>query len=197
MIWFTSDIHFGHQNILEYTDRPFVNINEHDEAIIDRYNNKVQQGDVCYFLGDIFFGCSTEKARDYLSRMRGTKILIKGNHDKNKDVWYYQVGFDVVLEQAQIRLGQKIVHLSHYPFEAPWYKKIYYWIKSRKYRNFKSKKYRNIPDDGKWLLCGHVHTSRKIIAKRTLHIGLDAWDCYPISATEVLQTIDKEESLSR
>jgi calcineurin-like phosphoesterase family protein len=192
-VWFTSDWHFGHQNILEYTDRPYRSIDEHDEALIENYNNRVQQGDVCYFLGDMFFSCSTEKARDYLSRMCGTKILIKGNHDKNKDLWYYSIGFDVVLESAKIRLGQKIVHLSHYPFRAPWYKRLYWHIKSPKYRNYKSRKYRNVPNDGNYLLHGHTHTNKKING-RAVHVGLDAWDCKPVSATEILELINKEHN---
>lgn len=192
-IWFTSDIHFGHQNILEYTDRPFLNIDTHDAGIIEKYNSKVQQGDLCYFLGDIFFGCSTEKARDYISRMRGTKVLIKGNHDKNKDVWYYSIGFDVVLESAQIRLGKGIVQLSHFPFKLSWYKRMKLFIMSKKYRTFKRFKYKNLPYEGKYLLHGHTHDSSKVRGK-AIHVGLDAWDCYPVSATHILQLIDKERN---
>lgn len=192
-IWFTSDCHFGHENILEYTNRPYSNINEHDEGIITNYNNKVQQGDLCYFLGDMFFGCSTQKARDYMSRMRGTKVLIKGNHDKNKDIWYYDIGFDVVLEGARIRLGQKIVHLSHYPYRAPWYKRMMFFFNNRKKHLYKSRKYRNLNDDGSYLLHGHTHLSRKING-RAIHVGLDAWECKPVSATEILELINKEHN---
>lgn len=144
-----------------------------------------------YFLGDVFF-CSEARAKDITSRLHGTKILIKGNHDKNKDVWYYRIGFDVVLENATIRLGQKMVNLSHYPYQKPWYLRLWYHIKSRKYRNYKSRKYKNMVDDGRYLCHGHVHTNRKING-REIHIGLDAWDYKPVSATTILELINKTE----
>lgn len=190
MIYFTSDIHFGHENILKYTNRPYTSIKEHDLDIIAKYNSVVQDNDVCYFLGDIFFGYDTKGATEIIKSMKGTKVLVKGNHDKNKDIWYYSIGFDVVLLNAQIKLGQKTVNLSHYPWRAPWYKRLYWHITSRKHRDYKSRKYKNLPQDGNWLLHGHTHRPEKVSGNKSIHIGLDAWDCTPVSATKILELMN-------
>lgn len=80
--FFTSDLHFGHNNILKFDNRPFNNILEHDDELIRRWNNKVSKGDVVYVLGDLFWK-PTEKhtAEDILKKLNGQIILIKGNHD--------------------------------------------------------------------------------------------------------------------
>ena len=78
--WFISDTHFGHANILEYERkaRPFENLSEMHEAIIERWNNVVHKFDKVFHLGDFCFG------RDNVSiaaRLNGQKRLIMGNHD--------------------------------------------------------------------------------------------------------------------
>ena len=81
--FFTSDLHFGHNNIVKFDNRPFNNVLEHDDELIRRWNNKVSNGDVVYVLGDLFWK-PTEKytAEDILKKLNGQIILIKGNHDK-------------------------------------------------------------------------------------------------------------------
>jgi len=78
--WFTSDTHFGHQGILEYEkeSRPFNSVEEMNEAIINRWNNCVSYNDIVYHLGDVAFG---KKNLAHVGRLKGTKILIMGNHD--------------------------------------------------------------------------------------------------------------------
>jgi calcineurin-like phosphoesterase family protein len=53
-VWFTSDFHFGHANIIRYCDRPFSSVAEMDEAILDRLNSCVKTMDHLYFLGDFW-----------------------------------------------------------------------------------------------------------------------------------------------
>ena len=52
----TSDLHFGHKNILEYDKRPFSSIEEHDESLIENWNSLVRPQDLVYCLGDITLG---------------------------------------------------------------------------------------------------------------------------------------------
>jgi calcineurin-like phosphoesterase family protein len=78
--WFTSDLHLGHKNILEYEKeaRPFNNLDEMHAAIIDRWNSVVNSKDVVYVVGDFAFGKHNIKIANSLN---GKKKLVMGNHD--------------------------------------------------------------------------------------------------------------------
>ena len=58
-IFFTSDTHFGHTNIIKYCKRPFNSLEEHDETLIKNWNNKVGENDIIFHLGDFAFGRKT------------------------------------------------------------------------------------------------------------------------------------------
>lgn len=83
MVWFTADIHFGHSNILGFHDRSSLGktIEEHDESIIQMWNDTVAKKDTIYILGDIGL-VDGDRLRRILHRLNGNKILIKGNHDR-------------------------------------------------------------------------------------------------------------------
>lgn len=88
-IWFTSDHHFGHKNILVFEPeaRPFKTVEEMNETLIDRWNSVVRKGDIVYHLGDFAFGkhniCIAE-------RLNGKKRLVLGNHDSYCNRSYLQ-----------------------------------------------------------------------------------------------------------
>jgi len=83
-IFFISDTHFGHGNILNFRDkennrvRPFVSVEEMDEALIQNWNKVVRPQDKIYHLGDVAI---PRKGLDCLSRCNGDKVLVRGNHD--------------------------------------------------------------------------------------------------------------------
>lgn len=83
MIFFISDTHFGHANIIRFCNRPFGTIEEMDEALVANWNGKVGGNDTVYFLGDLFFRASIDRVRDILGRLKGRKHLIIGNHDSS------------------------------------------------------------------------------------------------------------------
>ncbi len=89
-IWFMSDLHLGHRNILKY--RPeFSSIEEHDDTIIDNCNSVMHKRDILWLLGDI---CFTSESLELLKRIRGTKKIIAGNHDINAQLFTQEyVGF--------------------------------------------------------------------------------------------------------
>jgi len=95
-----GDTHFGHANILTFKTnegnplRPFTSILEHDETLIQNWNNTVSPNDKVYHLGDIGFK-SWAKLSETLARLNGTKVLIKGNHDNFKLSQYAQHFKDV------------------------------------------------------------------------------------------------------
>ena len=98
-IFFISDTHFGHANMLKFTNysgermRPFDSIEELDELMIENWNKVVKPTDKIYHLGDVYYKC---KNRDQiLSRLNGDKVLIKGNHDKDQLKWYEKYFRDI------------------------------------------------------------------------------------------------------
>lgn len=82
MIYFTADTHFYHSNILKYCGRPFKNVEEMNETIINNWNSVVSYNDTIYHLGD--FSLSSVTCReDIKNRLKGNIVFIKGNHDKS------------------------------------------------------------------------------------------------------------------
>lgn len=95
-IWFTSDLHFYHKNILRHCEERIKafgipnNISEeekvqlHDKYIIKLWNKTVSKKDTIYVLGDFSFA-NTESTKKIISKLNGNKFLILGNHDKSSE----------------------------------------------------------------------------------------------------------------
>lgn len=84
MIWFTSDTHFGHENVLKFTDRPWETIWQMNDAIVDNINGKVAVDDELYILGDFSFKMTAQDAYGLRKQIACRHIhLVPGNHDKD------------------------------------------------------------------------------------------------------------------
>lgn len=83
-IYFTSDHHFGHQKIIEYCNRPFSSVSAMTDALIERWNDTVEDDDLVYIIGDFSFFNTLTTIR-IVDELAGQKALICGNHDK---LWY-------------------------------------------------------------------------------------------------------------
>lgn len=121
--WITSDLHFGHTNIMKFCPQSrarFNNdVNYMNEAMVHEWNACVQPGDLVYILGDVAF-MPASKAAVYMQRLNGNKILIEGNHDRKalKDPAFRSC-FTEVHKYLDINYnGHKIV-MFHYPI-AEW-----------------------------------------------------------------------------
>lgn len=82
---FIADTHWGHRAVIETSlglHRPFASIEEHDEALIANWNAAVRPCDVVWHLGDVFFRCPEERARQIFARLNGRRFLVRGNHDR-------------------------------------------------------------------------------------------------------------------
>ena len=137
MIYFISDLHFGHRNCLSFDNRPFKNIEEHDETLINNWNEVVGIDDDVWILGD-FSWYNATKTIEIFNKLNGNKHLCIGNHDKkllkNKDVRNL---FVEIVDYKEIDLSNNCgVVLSHYPILC--FNKHYY---------------------GWYHLYGHVHDS--------------------------------------
>jgi calcineurin-like phosphoesterase family protein len=124
MEYVISDTHFSHANIIKYCQRPFHNIEEMNAHMIRKWNNRVKPNDIVYHLGDVGYLKGSQSKIDEPSQIQkiiqdlpGTKILIRGNHDKSPGVMY-DVGFDMVCESMVVRvpnMNDCYVYLNHRP----------------------------------------------------------------------------------
>lgn len=114
-----SDTHFNHSNIIGYCSRPFIDVKDMNEAIIENWNRVVTDFDVVYHVGDFGFGDYNELASIY-KRLKGKrKILIQGNHDRSIPQ-LYQMGWDAVLKEVVVGCGNYgDVLLRHEPLPKP------------------------------------------------------------------------------
>lgn len=80
-VWLTSDTHFSHKNIISYCNRPYLNIHEMNQGMIDNWNSVIGPNDLVYHLGD--FSMHERSVKKYLDQLNGIKILVRGNHDEN------------------------------------------------------------------------------------------------------------------
>lgn len=120
-IYFTSDLHFYHKNIIKYCpeNRQYNDVDEMNEGIIKTWNETIPDDAIVFILGDISMGAKDKKVIELLERMKGRKFLCLGNHDSTSTC-DTALGdqFEDVQFQYVLRIdGQKIV-LNHYPFEC-------------------------------------------------------------------------------
>lgn len=201
-VFFTSDPHFCHEEIIGYCNRPFKNAEEMNEALIKNYNYLVGDNDVVYFLGDVGFS-NYQKLKPIFSRLKGKKILIRGNHDKASRSFYMSLGFFDVLDSAMISIGKTKVNLQHYPnrtfIETLGVMKCYLF-NDKRHRSWKSKFQRIKKElknyntfrqkNGKWTICGHVHERWKI-RNKNINIGVDSWNFKPVDVNKILSILQK------
>ena len=81
-VFFTSDLHFGHENVLRFDNRPFASVEEMDAELVRRWNEKVGKGDLVYVLGDLIWKSRNGDAHNLIRSLNGQIILIKGTHDR-------------------------------------------------------------------------------------------------------------------
>ncbi len=187
-IYFTSDQHYGHHNIIRYCARPFTDVNHMNEELIRLHNETVAPNDTVYHLGD--FSMNKAFVKPILERLNGEHYLIMGNHDathrchhKNKHdkkvnayALYYQAGFKTISEYDILKIANEDVLLCHLPFSED------HAEFEPRYKEFRPK------DQGQFLLCGHVHTAWKIKG-RQINVGVDQWDFKPVSLEQIAELI--------
>lgn len=169
MIYFTADLHFGHENILKLCKRPFESIEAMDEALIAAWNERVGGNDTVYILGDLFF--RSQNPASVLERLRGKKHLVFGNHDSS---WYSSEKFGHFFVQAEHLLevsdGKRGMTLCHYPMLS--------WKHETK----------------QYMIHGHIHNDTRAdywqwlrSRERILNAGTDINGFCPVTFDELLE----------
>ena len=122
-IFLVGDTHFGHWTIVRHCNRPF-SIENHDEALLERWNSVVKKGDTIFHLRD--FAMIKEQAdgtprmklyRKLRMKLNGKIILIRGNHDQmSNDV--YRDCFSEVYDLKEISIDGERITVCHYPMRS-------------------------------------------------------------------------------
>ena len=179
-VFFTSDLHFGHKNIIRFDNRPFSSVEEMDSELIARWNRKVEADDLVYVLGDISW-YNDSKTSELFHRLNGHKVLVKGNHDRVHG--QVRKEFDEVTDYKEITLeGNKHVILCHYPIV--FFNRHHY---------------------GAYMFYGHVHNSHEWqmtdnyrreleqldIKCNMYNVGVMVNNYEPVTFEEVIQNYDR------
>lgn len=114
-VWLWSDLHLNHKNIIEFSNRPFPDIETMNDALIQNFRDYVGPSDISIWVGDITFMGNT-RTNELLDKCPGYKILIVGNHDFNKKK-IRALNFDEIHMVRYIPMGDVEFVLSHYPME--------------------------------------------------------------------------------
>lgn len=191
MQWFTADLHLGHARIIELSDRPFADVDDMNRELVWRWNDRVGEDDVVWVLGDFALG-KIDDTLPVVSRLRGRKILLSGNHDRtfagtDKAIlaWrdrYLDAGFCRVYAGYPMRIpliGYGRVQVCHFPEAGE------SQDREDRYSDFRPKL-----EPGEWLVHGHVH-ERWQVNGRQINVGVDANGFAPVSATEIIRIITR------
>lgn len=81
-VWVWSDLHFGHKNIIRFSDRPFANLEDMENQLVANFNECVGENDTSIWVGDVAFQADSI-SNELLNKCNGYKILVIGNHDFN------------------------------------------------------------------------------------------------------------------
>jgi calcineurin-like phosphoesterase family protein len=166
MNWFTADYHLSHKKIIEYCNRPFRNIEEMDEIILNNLESTIQPNDILYFLGDVTF--KDDMAENFFKQFNNIQIhYLIGNHD-NIDVlkiakkYCKSVAYlkDIIIEGISITL-------CHYAMRV--------WNQSHL---------------NAWQLYGHSHAQLSPIGKQ-YDVGVDNNNFKPVSFKFLLNIMAK------
>lgn len=181
-MFFVSDTHFLHENIIKYCKRPFNSIEEHDNELIRRWNEKIPEDGIVFHLGDVAFG-NPERVNEILKQLNGKIYLVIGNHDWRSIVKNHSWRFQDINQQINMKIGKRHIILNHYPmlaFSGAWRGK-----------------------DATYQLFGHVHTSpytdegldqvrMKMLFTSQYDVGVDNNNFTPVSWKEVDQIINNQ-----
>lgn len=176
----TSDLHFWHKNVIDFCNRPWANVEDMNHGLITLWNSVVGKRDRVLILGDMFF-CGSQKIKEIMPQLNGYKELYLGNHDwgKIKAPRAAEFGFSNVLTSGRIETQDVTFNLSHFPYTGD-------HMEEERFKEHR------LPDDGNWLLHGHVHTLWKVRGKQ-INVGVDVWNWKPVHLDELIK-LAKENS---
>jgi calcineurin-like phosphoesterase family protein len=182
-VFFISDFHMGHDNVIKFDKRPFKDVNEMHQTIIDNWNSVVDDDSIVYYLGDLFYKVKANHIAHMMHKLKGEIRVILGNHDRlsqllkmNRfsDIQTYQ---RISIIDESTKHGKTEIIASHYPHLI--------WDKHH---------------HGSWHIHGHSHQNltkslygKEVYYKRkVIDVGCNGWNYTPLSYSEIRDIMDKK-----
>ena len=189
-IFFCSDLHIGHENVIKFDNRPFVNLEEMHQKLIENWNAVIKDEDLVFYLGDFSFK-DRDNAKKFRSQLKGKIHFILGNHDRYTQIT--ELGFKKVygdetglggatisVKDEDAHRGYQDIILCHYP--------LLIWNKSHY---------------GSWHIHGHCHQSLQrnkeinwYYTRKVIDVGINGIEYTPISYQKVKNIMEKRVILT-
>jgi calcineurin-like phosphoesterase family protein len=184
MDFVTSDLHFGHENIIKFSNRPFQSVAHMNSMLISNWNERVAPEDKVFIVGDYAMG---DKALwpSYRAQLNGTICLVMGNHDskgkkfshEENKAFMLECGFDEVVDEVYYESHGLVWWMAHYPPNGH-----DRYTDERGYQRPKATRNYDI------LLFGHTHSHTIYDVPGALHVGIDGTKDYaPRSMDEMYE----------
>jgi calcineurin-like phosphoesterase family protein len=170
-IFITSDEPYNHTFIMKVKNRPFRDVYEMQEAMIERHNKKVPDSPnyLTIHAGDMFWRTmEVEECMTILNRLHGRHALVWGNHDdviqENKELADM---FDWTRDIHQLHFNKHKLTICHYAMRV--------WPKSHQ---------------GHWMVYGHSHQELPPQGL-SFDIGVEGHNYEPWSLEEIESKMNK------
>ena len=174
-VFFSSDLHFGHNKEFIYKARGFDSIEDMNKEIIKKWNEKVARTDTVYLLGDMMLG-NNEHGLDLVSQLHGKIYVIRGNHDTDTRVALYRKSIYIldVYDSLYLRKHGYHFYLTHFPCLTG---------------NLERESLKQMTLN----LHGHTHASKPFFydLPYCYNVGVDAHNCSPVSMEEIINDMNK------
>ena len=172
--YYISDLHLGNEKILSVR-KQFNNLDDYKNCIITNWNETVDSKDSIYIVGDLFDYYKKEDCVDFLKRVRGNLVLIKGNHEEwlnyfnQYELFHF---FSKIQDILTVKDNERQVTLCHYPM-LEW---------------------NNHKNDDSYLIHGHIHTRKNRVSyeiikhhlPRALNCCVDINNFKPVKLDELI-----------
>ena len=183
MIWFTSDHHFGHTNIIRYCKRPYTSIEEMNEGLTSNWNERINKNDTVYYPGDLTLDSN---AAQYINKLNGTIKFIPGGHDSR---WLHRLvtregrilDKHELLQPIHMLMSPIKIVLCHYPLLS-WEQSHYGSIHLHGHSHNTLDTITNSGDT-------RIHPENGGKQGKRMDVGVEAQNYFPISIDEVIEKL--------
>lgn len=167
-----SDLHLDHENIIDHCDRPFEDVEEMNQVLVENWNNTVDSDDEIVFGGDLTIAGTAAAFLDWIEQLNGEIIFLVGNHDRTVIDTLDRVH---ILRHYQFSVDGHDFYCTHRPEDVP--------------RNW----------DG-WAVFGHHHNNYEALPffdpeHRRINISVELLDYTPVHIETIIDCINRGERL--